>query len=82
MVATSLLAIGTGFTQQIGAGLPAPRFFFGLRRAGVAIVVLTVAVRLLLFPLSLVGIAWLWSTLDAGTLAAQAVGFPRRSLIA
>jgi hypothetical protein len=34
-----------------------------------------------IFPLSLVGIAWLWSTLDAGTLAAQAVGFPRRSLI-
>ncbi len=35
----------------------------------------------LLLPLSLVGIAWLWSTLDAGTLAAQTVGFPRRSLI-
>ncbi|MGV8907567.1 MAG: hypothetical protein ACOH1Y_01160 [Propionicimonas sp.] len=36
----------------------------------------------LLLPLSLVGIAWLWSTLDAGTLAAQAVGFPRRSIVA
>ena len=35
----------------------------------------------LLFPLSLVGIAWLWSTLDGATVAA-AVGFPRRSLIA
>ncbi|HEY3339820.1 MAG TPA: hypothetical protein VGK18_15060 [Propionicimonas sp.] len=36
----------------------------------------------LLLPLSLVGIAWLWSTLDARRLAADAAGFPRRSLIA
>jgi hypothetical protein len=35
----------------------------------------------LVLPLSLVGIAWLWSTLDATSLAEQAVGFPRRSLI-
>ncbi|HSK33050.1 MAG TPA: hypothetical protein VK903_06165, partial [Propionicimonas sp.] len=34
----------------------------------------------LLFPLSLVGIAWLWSTFDAEALAAQVSGFPRRSL--
>lgn len=36
----------------------------------------------LLFPLSLVGIAWLWSTLERATMAPGAVGFPRRSLIA
>ena len=35
----------------------------------------------LLFPLSFVGIAWLWSTIDAEALAAGTVGFPRRSLI-
>jgi hypothetical protein len=35
-----------------------------------------------LFGLSLVGIAWLWSTIDAAALAAgSGKGFPRRSLI-
>lgn len=37
----------------------------------------------LLYPLSLVGIAWTWSTIDATALAAgSGTGFPRRSLIA
>lgn len=36
----------------------------------------------LLFPLSLVGIAWIWSTIDAEALAAgSGKGFPRRSLV-
>lgn len=36
----------------------------------------------LLFPLSLVGIAWIWSTIDIEALAAASgSGFPRRSLV-
>ncbi len=37
----------------------------------------------LLYPLSLVGIAWIWSTIDAAALVdGSAKGFPRRSLVA